>query len=46
MNLTKEQRKKLTELYPFLIPRNVFTDEIPENYDYDYIRGEGEIPFG
>ena len=41
-----EFAKKLIEKYPFLIPRNVFTDKIPENYDYTYVRGLGEIPSG
>lgn len=43
---TKEQNKVLCERYPFLIPRNVFTDEIDEDYDYSYIRGIGELPSG
>ena len=29
--------RALVERYPFLIPRNVFTGEIPEDYDYTYI---------
>jgi hypothetical protein len=46
--MTKEQRqnKKLIKRYPFLLPRNVFTDEVPEEYDYSYIRGIGELPKG
>jgi hypothetical protein len=44
--MTKEQNKKLVERYPFLLPRNVFTDELPEDYDYSYINGIGEIPEG
>ena len=46
--MTKEQRqnKKLIKRYPFLLPRNVFTDKIPEDYDYSYIRGIGELPKG
>jgi hypothetical protein len=35
--MTKEQNKKLVERYPFLLPRNVFTDELEEDYDYSYI---------
>lgn len=31
-----EENKKLIARYPFLIPRNVFTDKVPENYDYSY----------
>lgn len=46
--MTREQRqnKKLIKRYPFLLPRNVFTDKVPEDYDYSYIRGVGEIPKG
>lgn len=44
--MTIEQNKKLIERYPYLLPRNVFTDELPEDYDYSYIRGIGEIPPG
>ena len=46
MKLTKEDRKKLIEEYPYLQPRNIWTDKIPEDYDYEYIRGEGELPEG
>ena len=35
--MTQEQNKKLVERYPFLLPRNVFTDELEEDYDYSYI---------
>lgn len=44
--MTNEQNKQLVERYPFLLPRNVFTDELPEDYDYSYINGIGEIPRG
>ena len=44
--MTKEENKKLIERYPFLLPRNVWTDKVPEGYDYSYIRGIGEIPKG
>lgn len=46
--LTPEQQrnKKLVERYPFLIPRNVWTGEIVDDYDYTYIRGIGELPQG
>lgn len=37
--------KVLVERYPFLLPRNVFTDKIPEDYDYTYIKYL-EIPKG
>lgn len=35
-----EKNKELCEKYPFLIPRNVFTDKIHENYDYSWTRLE------
>ena len=44
--MTQEEIKKLVERYPYLLPRNVFTGEVPEDYDYTYIRGIGEIPAG
>jgi len=43
---TPEQNKKLIEIYPYLQPRNVWTDKIPEDYDYSYIRGDREVPDG
>jgi len=36
METTKEQNKKLIEDYPFLLPRNVFSDELHEDYDYEF----------
>lgn len=33
-----EINKELCEKYPFLIPRNVFTDKISEDYDYSWTR--------
>jgi hypothetical protein len=41
-----EQNKKLTERYPFLLPRNIFTDAPDDDYDYTYIRGVDELPKG
>lgn len=41
-----EVNKYLCERYPYLIPRNERTDEIPEDYDYSYIHGDGELPPG
>ena len=32
----KEANRKLVEKFPFLLPRNVWTDEVDENYDYSY----------
>lgn len=34
--MEKEEIKKLTERYPFLLPRD-WTGEVPSNYDYSYI---------
>lgn len=42
----REQNKKLIERYPFLLPRNVWTDEVSKDYDYSYIRGQYELPNG
>lgn len=44
--LTIEQNKLLLNKFPFLQPRNVWTDEILEDYDYSYILGIGELPEG
>lgn len=41
-----EKNKELVEKYPFLLPRNVFTDKLDPDYDYSYILGIGEIPKG
>lgn len=43
--MTQEDIKKLVERYPYLLPRNVWTDKLPEDYDYTYIKGL-EIPNG
>ena len=44
--MTQEEIKKLVERYPYLLPRNVFSGEVPKDYDYTYIRGIWEIPKG
>ena len=46
LNLSKEENKLLVEYFPFLQPRNVWTDKILEDYDYDYILGVGDLPYG
>lgn len=46
LQLEKLANKNLIEYMPYLQPRNVWTDEIPEDYDYEYIRGEHELPEG
>lgn len=33
---TVEQNKKLIEKYPFLLPRNLWTDEVSKDYDYTW----------
>ena len=43
---SRRLRKALIEAYPYLQPRNVFTDKIPEDYDYEYILGEHDLPEG
>ena len=40
---TIEYNKKLIERYPWLLPRNVWSDEVPEDYDYSYTKFD-EIP--
>lgn len=34
--MIKEYNKELVEEYPFLLPRNVWTDELDKDYDYSY----------
>lgn len=46
MNLTTEQITQLVAKYPYLIPRNVWTGEKEEDYDYSYIHGQYELPTG
>lgn len=33
---SQKENKQLCEQYPFLLPRNRWTDEIPKNFDYSY----------
>jgi hypothetical protein len=40
-----EENKALCEKYPFLLPRNDFTGNLEENYDYSYTWLD-EIPYG
>lgn len=42
----KETNKKLIEEYPFLLPRNRFTDEVCKDYDYSYTEFDDECPDG
>ena len=43
---TAEDNKKLLEEFPFLQPRNVWTDKISEDYDYTYVLGVDDLPIG
>lgn len=43
--MTQEKIRELVERYPYLLPRNVWTDKVPEDYDYTYFIGL-EIPRG
>lgn len=33
---TRARNKRLVKRYPFLLPRNVWTDELDDNYNYEY----------
>lgn len=46
MKFSVEQTKRLIECYPYLKPRNVWTDEDIEGHDYSYLRGLNELPEG
>ena len=46
MELTVEQNKKLVEKFPYLIPTNIWTGEVVDNYDYSYNEGECDLPIG
>lgn len=38
--------KQLVNEFPFLLPRNVWTDKLDDDYDYSYCRFVNEIPHG
>lgn len=46
MNFTEQEVRKLVEVYPFLLPINIWTGKVDEHYQYDYIRGQYELPVG
>lgn len=46
MTEKQKRNKELCERFPFLLPKNVWTGKLSEDYDYTYIRGIGEIPKG
>ena len=35
-----EENKRLVERYPYLQPRNVWTDKMPDDYDYSWTRAD------
>ena len=43
---TTEQNKRLIEKYPYLMPINLWTLEPVKDYEFDYIRGDHELPDG
>ena len=43
---SKKENKELIEKYPFLLPRNVWTDELDKDYDYSYCWFKNNIPHG
>lgn len=43
--MKQEEVRKLVERYPYLLPRNIWTGEVPDDYDYTYITCL-EIPKG
>lgn len=45
-SLPTDAIKDLVQHFPFLEPRNVFTDQLPEDYNYEYMNGIGELPVG
>ena len=42
---TVEENKELIKKYPWLLPKNIWTDEIVENYDYSWTELD-EVPDG
>lgn len=46
LKFTKEDIKKLVKEYPYLLPRNVWTGKVVEDYDYTWLNGFNSIPEG
>lgn len=46
MKLSKEDYMGLIDYFPFLYPRNVWTDRLVEDYDYSWCLGVDELPEG
>ena len=44
--IRKQWCKDIISKYPYLLPRNSFTGEVSETYDYSYIVGEHDLPRG
>lgn len=42
----RQWRKALIEEYPYLLPRDYTTDEVVENFDYEFVNGEYDLPAG
>lgn len=45
MHYSIEENKRLIEEYPFLLPRNRFTDQVSSDYDYSYTELD-QLPIG
>ena len=46
IKLNEAQVRELINRYPYLLPRNVWTGKVVEDYDYSYILGQYELPWG
>lgn len=46
LNLSNDQIKKLISIYPYLIPKNVITGKVIEDYNYDHYVGQHDLPDG
>lgn len=44
MQVNKKKNKKLIERYPFLMPHDRLTDEVPEDFDYSKVNFPPETP--
>ena len=40
----KMRNKRLVKQYPFLLPRDVYSDKVPDNYDYEYTEYDNLVP--
>lgn len=46
MTFTESEVRRLIEVYPFLLPVNIWTGKPDDHYQYDYLRGQYELPVG